>query len=105
MNSMLKRAFLNAVGVVAYVIVIVLLISSFQRFSTEPDNTIIPIAMILLFVFSAAITGYLVFGKPIMLYTDGKKKEAVSMLSHTLAMLALITIVFFISLLVYYNFN
>ncbi len=75
---------------------------SLQRYSGVPENEIIiPISMLLLFVCSAAITGGLVFGKPVMLYIDGKKKEAVSLLLHTIAMLFLITIVFFVSLSVY----
>ena len=105
MDKILKRAFLNSVGTALYIILIVSIIFSFQRFSGEEDIIIIPIAMLLLFVCSAAITGFLVFGKPVMLYIDGKKKEAISLLVHTLGMLVLITLIFFISLIVYYNFN
>lgn len=50
-----------------------------------------PITFLLLFVFSAAITSYLVFGKPAQLYVDGKKKEALSLLGYTLLFLGLIT--------------
>jgi hypothetical protein len=57
---------------------------------------IVPMAMLLLFVCSAAITSFLVFGKPVMLYIDGQKKEAVSLLAYTLGIMALITIVLFI---------
>ena len=106
MNQTLKRAFLNSVGVVLYVILVVLFIFSLQRFSQKPDNIIIiPIAMLLLFVCSAAITGFLVFGKPVMLYIDGKKKEALSLLIHTIGILVVITIVFFISLIVFLSFG
>ncbi|MBX4196647.1 hypothetical protein KW805_03600 [Candidatus Pacearchaeota archaeon] len=104
MDYTLRRAFFNAVGTAAYIILVVLFIVSLQRFSSKPENPIlIPIAMLSLFVCSAAITGFLVFGKPLMLYIDGKKKESVSLLIHTLGMLVVITIVFFISLIVYFN--
>ncbi len=59
--------------------------------------------MLLLFVTSAAITGFLVFGKPAMLYIDGKKKEAISLLGYTIGMLFLITLIVFIFLIAYNN--
>jgi|SRR3989344_1401508 len=104
MDKILKRAFIDAVGTAFYIILIVSLIFSLRNFPKIEDTPLIPIAMLLLFVCSAAITGFLVFGKPVMLYIDGKKKEAVSLLTHTLGMLVLITIVAFIFLLVYFGY-
>jgi hypothetical protein len=103
MNKIIKRAFIDAVGTAAYITLVVLFIFSLQIFASKEDNIIIPIAMLLLFVCSAAITGFLVFGKPLMLYIDGKKKEAVSLLGCTIGMLFLITIIIFIFLISYYN--
>ena len=62
------------------------------------ETVLVPVVMLLLLVISAAITGFLVFGRPIMMYLDGKKKESVSLLFYTLSFLALITI-FLISIL------
>ncbi len=102
MSQMIKRAFLNAIGTAVYIVLVVSLIFSFQSFSSNSEKTIIiPIAMLLLFVCSAAITGFLVFGKPVMLYIDGKKKEAVSLLGYTVGILFLITILAFILLIIY----
>lgn len=101
MNSIMKRAFLNAIATTAYVILVVLFLFSLQRFASKPETIIIPMSMILLFVCSAAITGFLVFGKPVMLYIDGKKKEAVSLLTHTIGILVIITIVFFFFLITF----
>lgn len=53
-------------------------------FADEPDTIFAPIIMLMLFVFSAAITGSLVLGRPILWYIDGKKKEAVHLLFSTL---------------------
>ena len=47
-------------------------------------------------VFSAAFTGFLVFGRPIMWYLDGKKKEAMQLFFSTLILLLMIAIVIFI---------
>ncbi len=103
MHDILKKAFLNAVGTAAYVVLVVLFIFSLQAFRQQPDTIIIPMAMLMLFVCSAAITGFLVFGRPIMWYIDGKKKEAISLLAHTLGMLFIITIVFFLFLILYFR--
>jgi len=51
-----------------------------------------PITLLLLFVFSAALTGFLIFGKPAQLYVDGKKKEALSLLTYTLGFFSIITL-------------
>ena len=55
-----------------------------------------PLAMLLLFVFSAAVTASLVFGKPILLYLDNFKKEAFKLLLYTLAFLfiAILIVIF-----------
>ena len=104
MNKIIKRAPIDSLGTAAYIILIVLLIFSLQGlFSEKEDIIIIPVAMLLLFVSSAAITGFLVFGKPVMLYIDGKKKEAVSLLAYTLGILFLITLISFIFLIAYYS--
>jgi len=97
MKNTLKYSLLNGFGAAAYVIVIASLIY-FLGESSSPvnNNVLIPIAMLLLFVFSAAFTGALVFGRPIMWYLDGKKKEALSLLFYTLGIFLLITILTFI---------
>src|SRR3989344_7553780 len=99
MNKIIKRAFIDAIGTAMYIVLIVSFIFSLQVSAPKEDILLIPIAMLLLFVTSAAITGFLVFGKPAMLYLDGKKREAVSLLGYTLVMLVLITIVAFIFLI------
>jgi hypothetical protein len=101
MEKIIKRAFIDALGTTAFIILVVLFIFSLQVLSSKEDIIIIPIAMLLLFVTSAAITGFLVFGKPIMLYIDGKKTEAISLLNYTIGILFLITIIVFIFLIAY----
>jgi len=80
---------------------VVSFISFLQVLAPKEDIVIIPIAMLLLFVTSAAITGFLVFGKPAMLYIDGKKREAVSLLGYTLGIMFVMTLIFFAFLIVY----
>ncbi|MDO8564083.1 MAG: hypothetical protein Q7R87_03680 [Nanoarchaeota archaeon] len=105
MDKIIRRAIIDSVGTALYIILVVSFIFSLQMFSSEPEDTIIiPIAMLLLFVCSAAITGFLVFGKPIMLYIDGKKREAILLLGYTLGILFLLTLISFIFLIAYFSF-
>jgi len=104
MGKILRRAFADAIGTTLYIVLVVSFMFSLRSFPGIEDTPFIPMAMLLLFVCSAAITGFLVFGKPIMLYIDGKKREAVALLGYTLGILFLITIISFISLITYFNF-
>lgn len=101
MHKIINRAILNSFGTAIYITLIVSFIFSLQKLAPKEDIIIIPIAMLLLFVSSAAITGFLVFGKPVMLYLDGKKKEAISLLGYTISILFLITILVFTLLIIY----
>jgi len=93
-NKILKLAIINSIATAAYII----LVACFMYFGTMVKlgrvNTILaPIALLMLFVFSAALTGFLIFGKPALMYIDGKKKEAVALLGYTLIILSGTTLV------------
>lgn len=100
MNKIIKQALINSISTAVYIILVVSFIFSLQKFQILEGTVFIPIAMLLLFVSSAGITGTLVLGKPIMLYLDGKKKEAVSLLGYTLGILLTMTALAFILLAV-----
>jgi len=92
MNKIFKTAFLNAIGTTLYIGAV----GSFMYYGSmikigKRANFLAPIAMLLLFVFSAALTGSLIFGKPALLYVDGKKKEALTLLTYTLLIFFAIT--------------
>ena len=97
----LQYAFINAFGTALYVMLVVLGISSLQSIVSSKDTVLAPIAALMLFVCSAGITGFLVFGRPVILYLDGKKKEALSLLGYTLAILFVITMIIFLLLIVF----
>jgi hypothetical protein len=50
----------------------------------------------MLFVVSATIVGSLVVGRPILLFLDGKKNEALRFFGYTLGWLAAFTLVIFL---------
>jgi len=77
MKNIAKYAIMNALGASIYVILVALFIYSIGNgLLGDEDIIFIPIAMLMLFVFSAAFTGFLIFGKPVMWYLDGKKRKA-----------------------------
>ena len=94
-NKLIQNSFINALGTAAYIVLIVLLISNLEKFLGPEDNILMPMSALMLFVLSAAITGSLVLGKPVMMYFNGQKMEAVRLFAYTLGWLALFTIVAF----------
>ena len=54
------------------------------------NNVATVMAFLMLFVFSATVVGGLVLAKPVMLYLDGQKKEAVKMLLCTVGWLLIL---------------
>jgi len=57
-------------------------------------------AVLMLFVVSATVSGALVFGKPVLLYLDGKKQDAVKLFLTTLGWMVVILILIFVILAV-----
>lgn len=95
-NNIIKIAALNALATTAYIVAVAsFLFYAPKVFKSGDDTVLIPIVMLMLFVFSAATTGLLLFGRPAFWYLDGKKKEALSLLVSTLIIFLLITLVAF----------
>lgn len=62
----------------------------------NPDNgVLVGIAMLSLFVLSAAVMGYFFFFQPLQLYLDGEKKQAVNLFIKTVGIFACITALVF----------
>lgn len=91
-SKLILQGFLFSLGVVAYVFLVVLVMNNGNSLFGTMDNFWGPLAMLLLFTVSAAITGSLVFGRPIYLFLNGMKKEAVTLALYTIGFLFLETI-------------
>ncbi|MEO8065828.1 MAG: hypothetical protein ABI643_03170 [Candidatus Doudnabacteria bacterium] len=90
----------HTVLVVIYVSFVAFIMSHGQRFFGETDGPWTPVAVLMMFVLSATITGTLVLGRPILLYVDGKKKEALEFFGYTVGWLFILTIIVFVVLAV-----
>lgn len=81
----------NAIGVFVYVMLVVLVMTNGEKiFGQMEEKYWGPVTFLLLFVFSALVCGLLVFGRPIYLWFDNAKKEAVKMILFTVVNLFVI---------------
>jgi len=101
-NSILaKWGVIHAFGVLAYVFLLSSFINKANDWFGKTDQDIVsPIAFLMLFMFSALVTGGLVLGKPIMLYLDGQKKDGVKLLFFTgIGMFIFMSLIFIVLLI------
>ncbi|MBT3412822.1 MAG: hypothetical protein HOJ15_01925 [Candidatus Jacksonbacteria bacterium] len=93
-QTILTKGLLHAVIAVVYISFIALIMRNGDRLFGEMGGILSAITFLSLFVTSAAVMGVVVFGKPILWYLDGNKKEAVSLLLYTIGWLIAITGIF-----------
>lgn len=92
-SSYFKRSVLNSLGVVAYVALVALFMNNANSWLGKEDTILTGIVFLLLLSVSAATVGSLVFGYPIFLFLDGKKREAVQATMMTIGCLLVETVV------------
>lgn len=79
-------------SIVAYTTAVSWLMYNGEVFFGKADNFWMPVALLLLFVLSAAIVGLLMFGMPVYLYLESRKKGALKLLGLTVAEVFLFTV-------------
>lgn len=85
---MTRNPFINALAGLLYISLVALLM--FYGIADKFNNTIlIPIAMLSLFVFSAASMGYIFLYQPLQLFLEGHTKESVDLFIKTLVIFAI----------------
>lgn len=81
-KKLISQGFLLALSEGIYIFLIASLIINGEKIFGPQEPGVLPILTFLtLFVFSAAVSGALILGKPVLLYLEGKKKEAVTLFS------------------------
>ena len=80
MKEICKQSFLYSLGTGIWIVLVALFMNNANSLLGPVDAVYTGIAALLLFTMSALIIGGLLVGKPIFLYIDGNKKEAVKML-------------------------
>ena len=100
---MTQNPILNALSATLYIALVASLMFNMEKIPDGVDSILMPIAMLSLFVLSAAVMAYVFCFKPIQLLIEGKKTEAVNLFLKTLGVFAIITILVFCALFVVIN--
>lgn len=92
-SIMTKNPYINALVAGLYIVGIVLLVTYGPTFVRDkPDTIFAPMAMLSLFVLSAAFMSYTFFYHPVIMFFEGQKREAVTLFTKTLGTFALVTV-------------
>ena len=86
--------FLNAALAALYIVLIVFTIQSITSLEYLHSTLFIPIAMLSLFVLSAAVMGFLFTYKPFQLHFDDRKQEALRFFATTVLTFAGLILIF-----------
>ncbi len=99
----MKKPFVYALSAFAYIVSLVSFVNFIANSSFFPkkDNILMPMAMLSMLVLSAAVMGFLFLSEPLMLYLDGKKKEAVTFFGKTIGFFASFVLLLGISILLF----
>lgn len=99
-TTIIKHALRNAVFTALYVVLVgTFIINGEAIFGSGPDSPLMPIAMLMLLVFSASLCGSLIFGQSVFWFIDGKKKEAFILLAYTLSIFFIATVLTLVALI------
>ncbi len=89
---MLKNPYINALFVGAYIIIIVFIMNSFSSLAIT-STIFMPMLMLSMLVLSVAIMGFLFVSKPLQIFMEGHKSEAIVFFGKTLGMFACFIVV------------
>lgn len=92
-KKLILWSLIDSLGVLFYVFAVSRIIVSGEKIFGKMETSWAPFAFLLLFVISAAIVGILFFGRPIYLYLDNRKKEAVKALLYNVGWVLLVTVI------------
>jgi len=89
---MTKNPFINAISASAYIIIGVTVMTFVTKpLQNKPDTFFAPVVFLSLLTLSVVVMAFLFFYQPIMLFIEGKKKDAVNLFIKTVAIFATIT--------------
>ena len=94
-NKLWLHALAHSVVLLLYITGVAWVMSHAERIFGKMQTFWGPVAFLLLFVFSALISGLLVLGRPAYLFFNGQKKESMKMLFYTIGWLFVITVAVF----------
>ncbi len=100
-SKLVLHGLLHALGVALYVTLLSWFMMNAENWFGEMVSFLAPALMLMLFVLSAAITSFLVFGRPVILYMNNKKQEALKLLAFIIGWMVIIVILTMIGLVLF----
>ena len=91
-KDMSKNPFLNALSATAYITAVASVLYYTPKTGIPENSVMIPIAMLSLFVLSAAMMGYFFLYHPVRFLIENRQKEATKLFLATVAIFACITV-------------
>ena len=96
---MSKNPLINALSASAYIILIVSIMTFVTKpLRNKPDTFFAPVTVLFVLTLSVAVMSYLFFYQPVLIFIEGKKKEAVNLFVKTVGVFAAFTSVLLILL-------
>jgi len=96
---MSKNPIINALSASAYIILVVSVMTFVtQPLRSKPDTFFAPITFLFVLSLSVSVMAFLFFYQPLLLFIEGKKKEAVNLFVKTIGIFAVITTIVLILL-------
>ncbi|MFA6130824.1 MAG: hypothetical protein WC730_00990 [Patescibacteria group bacterium] len=89
------HSFLHALLLTSYIVLVVLVLFNAEAWFGDMNTILGPMAFLMLLVLSVAISGVLMFGKPILMYLDNKKTEAIRFFGYTILWFSILMILVF----------
>ena len=91
-----EQAMINSFFAFLYIVLVAFFMSNASKmFGNDDKGIIAPIAVLLLLVLSVSVMGILIFGKAILMYLEGEKKDAVKLVIYNVICLFIITAIYF----------
>lgn len=91
---MTRNPIINALSASAYIVFIVTVMTLVtQPLKDKPDTFFAPITVLFVLTLSVAVMAYLFFHQPLLLFIEGKKKDAVNLFVQTIGVFEAITMV------------
>lgn len=89
---MSKNPIINAFSASAYIIIVVSIMTFISKtLGSKPDTFFAPIVFLSILTLSVTVMAYLFFYKPLQIFIEGKKKDALNLFAKTVGFFAIIT--------------
>lgn len=89
---MTKNPIINALSAIGYIVLVVTVMTYVTKpLQNKPDTFFAPIVVLSVLTLSVSVMAFVFFYQPVLLFIEGKRKEAVDLFAKTVGFFAIIT--------------